>query len=440
MNICARLKLHAALFALLVGFGLTAAATPLEAWIQSPETWQTTAANYIIRHRAWRLHWVSETDRSVLRSALPQLSLLEHPIEDLHVRFSQNRPDRISAMIYNRGDSGSIEKERFTELLNQLRQDITDFANRSPSRQESQRRGRNINIHRQHWRLDPNLWTLLWSETEARRSGGVNYPYQAEFITLHVQPLEIAAAGRSTRASAQHRRTVPLTNHLQRHRNGDLFIANLPMVDQGDKGYCAVASLERIMRHYQIDIDQHELAQIARTSTRRGTNPEVMLDALRQAGAFLGIYIRSHEEFEARDLQQLIQYYNRLARRQRAEQVELGRTVELTTLYLSLDYDLLKEARGQRQSNVRGFMRTIERYIDRGIPLLWSCMVGIVPESPPLRGAGGHMRLIIGYNSETEEIIYSDSWGHGHEFKRMPLADAYTITLGLHTAELRDHR
>jgi hypothetical protein len=35
------------------------------------------------------------------------------------------------------------------------------------------------------------------------------------------------------------------------------------MVDQGEKGYCVVASVERVLRYYGGTVDQHELAQIA---------------------------------------------------------------------------------------------------------------------------------------------------------------------------------
>jgi hypothetical protein len=45
------------------------------------------------------------------------------------------------------------------------------------------------------------------------------------------------------------------------------------------------------------------------------------------------------------------------------------------------------------------------------------------------------MRLIIGYNLKTREILYSDSWGAGHELKRMALDDAWAITTGLATVE-----
>jgi hypothetical protein len=47
------------------------------------------------------------------------------------------------------------------------------------------------------------------------------------------------------------------------------------------------------------------------------------------------------------------------------------------------------------------------------------------------------MRLIIGYNPQTREILYSDSWGLGHEEKRMSLEDAYVITTGLIVVEPR---
>ncbi len=45
------------------------------------------------------------------------------------------------------------------------------------------------------------------------------------------------------------------------------------------------------------------------------------------------------------------------------------------------------------------------------------------------------IRLIIGYNMKTQEIIFSDSWGTSHEQKRMPMDNANTITTGLTALE-----
>jgi hypothetical protein len=62
--------------------------------------------------------------------------------------------------------------------------------------------------------------------------------------------------------------------------------------------------------------------------------------------------------------------------------------------------------------------------------------LGLLPEeklNPNARG--GHMRLIVGFDGRTHEIYYSDTWGLGHELKKMPLANAWTITDGLFTLE-----
>jgi hypothetical protein len=98
--------------------------------------------------------------------------------------------------------------------------------------------------------------------------------------------------------------------------------------------------------------------------------------------------------------------------------------------------DLLKEVRTKNKADVGKFQRTVQSSVDQGEPLLWSVVLGFVPENPALpQTRGGHMRLIIGYNNKTQEIMYTDSWGAGHELKRMVLADAWTITTGLTSIE-----
>ena len=71
--------------------------------------------------------------------------------------------------------------------------------------------------------------------------------------------------------------------------------------------------------------------------------------------------------------------------------------------------------------------------VDEGIPLLWSLQVGIIKERGIPQAGGGHMRLIIGYNEESDQLIYTDSWGAGHEFKKMSFPDAFTASMNLIT-------
>jgi hypothetical protein len=80
----------------------------------------------------------------------------------------------------------------------------------------------------------------------------------------------------------------------------------------------------------------------------------------------------------------------------------------------------------------RKFIKGIHDFIDDGIPLLWSLELGRFPEEPDLKPqtSGGHMRVIIGYNESTGRLIFSDSWGAGHEFKTIKASDAYAASQG----------
>ena len=111
----------------------------------------------------------------------------------------------------------------------------------------------------------------------------------------------------------------------------------------------------------------------------------------------------------------------------------MGNMVDVSAIWNALDPQILMESRLRRNQDFTKFLANIRANVDAGIPLFWSCLVGIYPEVPDLgaQGAFGHMRLIIGYNSKTHEILYSDSWGANHALKRMPEKQAWAMTRGL---------
>jgi hypothetical protein len=91
--------------------------------------------------------------------------------------------------------------------------------------------------------------------------------------------------------------------------------------------------------------------------------------------------------------------------------------------------------------SIKEFSGIVKEHVDKGIPLLWGLELGRVAETPPLPNAGqisgGHMRMVIGYNSVKNQILFSDSWGAGHELKRMTATGAYEVTLGLYSMSPR---
>jgi hypothetical protein len=220
---------------------------------------------------------------------------------------------------------------------------------------------------------------------------------------------------------------------VTKNANGDVAILTVPMVDQGPKGYCAVATVERVMRYYGMSVDQHELAQLAGTESEKGTNPEKMMEALRAKQGKLKLRVRDLIRFEWADYERMIKDYNRLVK---GSQKDGGpRLQEVADVYELLgkgDGALLKKVRVERgKADFVRFERLIQTSIDRGEPLIWSVQIGLFPEEDLPQMVGGHMRLLIGYNLKTREVIYSDTWGMEHACKKMPLDQAWTITTGM---------
>ena len=192
------------------------------------------------------------------------------------------------------------------------------------------------------------------------------------------------------------------------------------------------ASVERILRYYGATVDQHELAQIANTDASLGTSTGAMLSSLRRLTGRLGIKVRSFYQWDARDFLKIVDDYNRATKRGKlAPEIPLPYAADANAFFSQVKPEIYKEVRTKSVADFGKFQRDIQRSIDEGIPLLWSVRLGIVGESNSPQRTGGHMRIIVGYNRNTREVLYSDSWGQGHEEKRMPMDDAWTITNGL---------
>lgn len=74
-----------------------------------------------------------------------------------------------------------------------------------------------------------------------------------------------------------------------RHTDSSVWIDNIPMIDQGQKGYCAAATLARVLQHYGYEVDQHDFAELANTEAQitfgdtGGTYYDDVLKAMRRA-------------------------------------------------------------------------------------------------------------------------------------------------------------
>lgn len=223
-----------------------------------------------------------------------------------------------------------------------------------------------------------------------------------EYVALRIMSVESANAGGKLRISDSDMR-ARVSSRIERRVNGDVFLKDIPMVNQGPKGYCVPATWERVMRYMGIPADMYVLAMAGQTQAGGGTQ----IDAI-TAGAS-DTMMRS------------------------------GRRVES----VPVNFDVYG----------------IAKYIDRGLPLMWamfstsdfnkavdSRMAARRATSDPklwkkeLANArmaakklvkdsqSRHICMIIGYNKETGEIAVSDSWGPRYAERWITCEEAVAVT------------
>jgi hypothetical protein len=376
--------------------------------------------------------WTSAVRDSARAADTHQMTLFGRPIYEIVTRFAGEKLEMISVSFYARGDAGGLSEEKFKALLLDTVRAITNAAGVKHTV-----RGRDaanaVKAEGLVWQTTRSQYLLEYSFTREVKSRGV--PFRAEFIRLEIRPVG-KKASLLTSASVTRPRFDPAKHVKRDAASGDVWLHDVPMVDQGQKGYCVVASAERVMRYYGGDVDANELAQIANSDSESGTNMATMTAALKKVAARLKVKLREHEKMDVRDFLNLVRDYNRAAKRAGEREIpDPGPFIDVGRIMALMKPAVLKEARTKNPSDLSRFMRDVQTHVDDGLPLLWSVHLGFVKEPGLQQIGGGHMRLIIGYNVKTQEILYSDSWGAGHELKRMKADDAWTSTMQLMTIE-----
>ncbi|MHA3771410.1 C39 family peptidase [Verrucomicrobiota bacterium sgz303538] len=408
---------------------LPAAAVPLDGFFARERLWTTTQAEFEKLEPARPFRWTSSS-RDSARAGETELTMFGLPVAEAVSRFEGEQLKMLTVTFYARGDVGDLPKEKFEAMVRSASDAISAF-----TKTKFTPRGKDassaVKAEGLSWQAPMGNFLLEYSFTREVKTRDI--PFRAEFIRLEITPPQRTVSLLASAANTSQAKFTGATHIKRDLASGDVMITDVPMVDQGQKGYCAVACTERVMRYYGLQVDANEIAQVANSDAAKGTSADAMFDAIKKLGARLRVRVRPIEQFTVRDWLNLVSDYNRVAKKgNRAPEIpDQGHMIDIAGIYHAAQPDVLREVRTKNKADVGRFQRSVQTSVDQGEPLLWSVMLGVVPERGIPQTAGGHMRLIIGYNTKTQEILYSDSWGAGHELKRMPAADAWTMTTGL---------
>lgn len=188
-----------------------------------------------------------------------------------------------------------------------------------------------------------------------------------------------------------------------------------------------------------------DLAALAHSSETGGTNPLLWEDAIRSVANAHGLELKVVVELTeaAQPLSYLLYDYNQTARDMGCEELySWDYANAFVNNYAAFQddrsYDVQRAAVLSNAHKTESFGENVTARIDESDPIFWTVRLGDVPEQVPhgndtylSADHGSHMRLIIGYNEDRGEVLYTDSWGEGHELKRMDAADALSITTAM---------
>lgn len=370
-----------------------------------PHGWQETSAK--LWAEILRLPVESETAYQSSFRAYPRSEvrvLGSHP-QSVALLATEDRPDQLTLIFANKGDSagdGQLwggHNQRTASLEAAVDAAVAADADRiretlipvlgKPRRQGFGDYGK-TRESAERWDREGTAFLLI--------------EQKGEYTALRVLPTATAdAGGRATRIpDAQLRERMK--QNVVRRENGDMLIGNIPMIDQGPKGFCVPATYARVLLYAGVPADLYLLALLGKTGIGGGT------------------YISSMENSA------------------RALAATYGRSI--TSVSPSLD------------------LPKLESYFERGIPLTWALFVDedidrdltfrmkdrpgadptawakfLEPKKKAARNLrknprNGHVCLLIGCNRRTGELATSDSWGPEFAERWITIEEARALSQG----------
>ena len=331
--------------------------------------------------------------------------------------FRNEKLSKVALLFYNKGDQGVLREDDFNDLLDGVLKGMTTFVGQKPRFKPNAGLSKNKLYF---WLKMPYLYKLEYSFSKTRKG------FNAEYIRVSILPgSKKINAVNVDKENVEVLSGSDLRSLIKRNDSGSVYLPEIPMVDQGEKGYCACATIARLLNYYGRKIDQHDIANLALASGEKGTDIRNLKKSIEKISDKLRLHTSVATEcYGGKELYatRLEKKISRELKRHDYPADKIFQPQELNEFLLIL---FLNDKWYEQ------FKKSIFDSIDSGRPLVWALVLGRVNEPKAPQLTGGHMRLIIGYNKEKDEIYYSDTWGEGHEKKTMPMASAFYASCAL---------
>lgn len=222
------------------------------------------------------------------------------------------------------------------------------------------------------------------------------------YVGVQVVPTAFADAGGKVEDTVDKVIRAKALANLEKRDNGDVVIGDIPMVDQGPKGYCAPATAERAMRYLGVPADMYILANAGNSGFGGGTSVSALLEGIAPQ---IRSKRRSFDEWKSE-----------LKLKDIAKYIDKGVPL-MWCLYSTKQFNTTANARTKERKDVKDWAAWKTKVTGEG-----------AANSLPKDKETSHVVLIIGYNKDTNEIAFSDSWGERYKERWITLPEAEQVS------------
>lgn len=227
---------------------------------------------------------------------------------------------------------------------------------------------------------------------------------EGEYVGLQIVTTAFADAGGKVAGTSDTIIRARALANLEKRKSGDLVIGDIPMVDQGPKGYCVPATAERAMRYLGIPADMYVLANAGQSGFGGGTSVSVLLEGMADQ-------IRSkRRSFDS--------WQGPLKLKDLSKYIDKGVPV-MWALFSTKEFNELANKRTEERQTVSDWASWKSKVTQEALT-----------NSLPKDTETGHVVLIIGYNKDTNEFAFSDSWGERYKERWITFQEAEKISQG----------
>ncbi len=352
------------------------------------------------REQAPRVFWemsksVGKDGRAVISAYLSGGKIWNIEAEQVKIETENNVPVRLEIMFFNKGDTAtrsgmgynspasSERKARFSEnAWDECLQRVTAALSVLGEKRRCSVGAGKLRRRAEAWQYGKTVFVL-----DAEKN---------EFVRVVAVPLE--RFGELTSSVVERAKaSAKLVENLKKNAFGDVWISGIPMVNQGQKGYCVPATIERVLRYYGIEsLDMHKIAELSGTQIGGGTSVQEMINALAP------VVKKNRLEFATQKLT-----FNKIR-----QSVDRGVPM-IWTMFSTPEY----MSRMRKISIARQDGADPATHAKR-----LSTLAPLAAEK-----SNAHICLIIGYNAKTKEICVSNSWGESADKLWVRFDDALLV-------------